>query len=64
MPLDDRAADRQAHPHPTGFGRVECVEDPIQALRLQARTGISDRDKHGTRTVLLGFDQQLSCGLA
>ena len=60
MCLDDRAADRQSHAHTIGLGRVECVEEPVQALRLQSRAPIPHSDAHAVRSVLLSADQQLA----
>ena len=40
MRLDDRSADRQPHSHAAGLGRVKRVEEPVQALRLQARARV------------------------
>ena len=53
MRLDDRTADRQSHAHTIRLGRVECVEEPVHALRLQARAGILYGDEDAGRTVLL-----------
>ena len=35
MSFDDRAADRQAHPQAAGLGRVEGLEEVLEALRSQ-----------------------------
>src|SRR5215467_9481183 len=64
MRLDDRTAYRQSHTQAVGLGRVEGVEEPVQALGLQAWAGILYCDKHATRTILLGSDQQLPLRLS
>src|SRR5262249_16392363 len=44
MRFDNRAADRQTHPHPFDLGGEERVEQSIEIVRCDARTGILDRD--------------------
>src|SRR6266481_264547 len=46
--LDDRAADREAHAHALGLGRVEWLEQTREALRAQPRAGVPHPDAHGT----------------
>src|SRR6516162_5107290 len=41
--LDDRAADRQAHPHPPGLGRKEGIEHSLGDRRLDSGSGILHR---------------------
>ena len=38
--LDNRAADRETHPHPVGLGSEERVEDPLDIFRADSRAGI------------------------
>ena len=59
MRLDDRTADRQSHAHAIRLGRVECVEESVQALRLQSRAPILHGDAHAVCSICLGADQQL-----
>ena len=52
------------HAHIIRLGRVECVEEPVHAFRLQTRAGILHGDKNAAGTVLLGFDQQFPRAVA
>ena len=36
MGLDDRAANRQAHPHAAGFRREQWIEYPLDILRTDS----------------------------
>jgi hypothetical protein len=45
-------------PMPSG-GRVECVEQAVEAPRRQSRPGISHRDKHAVHSIARTADQQL-----
>src|SRR5438552_3691535 len=40
MGLDDRAADRQPHAEALGLGRIEGIEELLQAGRIKPRTGV------------------------
>src|SRR5919198_1801510 len=44
--LDDRAADRETHAHPHGFGGIERAEDALQRLRVEPDAGILHGDEH------------------
>jgi hypothetical protein len=46
--LDDRAADRLAHAHALGLGRVEWLEQTREALRAQPRAGVPHPDAQAT----------------
>ena len=58
---DDRTADRQAHPYPAGFRRVESVENALEILRINARAGIAHSDENRIGLRLFGADRQVSC---
>ena len=60
MRIDDRTADRQAHPQAAGLGRVEGLEEALEARRSKARTRIPHRDDYAVRPARGGADQQLS----
>ena len=62
MSVDDGAAYRQPHPYSTGLRGVEGIKDSIEMRGINARPGIA-HGHEGTRLVLLGADQQLSCSL-
>src|SRR5437899_5936079 len=49
MGFDNRAADREAHAHAAGLGRVEGFKETRQALRAQPMAGIAHRDAHALR---------------
>ena len=53
--LDDRAANRQAHPHTVGFGREKRVEYPIDVLRADSCPGVRNRYHYAVAFVRLGF---------
>src|ERR1700752_3180526 len=48
MGFDHRAADREAHAHAVGLGRVEWLEQMREALRVQPRAGVPHSDAHAT----------------
>jgi hypothetical protein len=48
MGFDDRAADREAHAHALGLGRVGRLEHTRGVLRAQPRAGVSHLDAHAT----------------
>ena len=56
--LDDRAADRQAHPHALGLGREGRREDPVSLARADSGAGIRDRQGHGVAVARLRTDRQ------
>jgi len=43
--FDDRATDRQPHPHAVGFGGEERLENALGVLRIDAVAGVLDRDQ-------------------
>jgi hypothetical protein len=51
MTFYDRAADRQPHPHAMRFGREERVEDAIDILWIDPRSGISHLDQYVTKFI-------------
>src|SRR5215471_16694292 len=60
MGLDNRAADRQAHTQPVRLGRIEGIEDMVEALRVQPRTRILHRDYDALCPIGAGSNQQLA----
>src|ERR1700728_3458357 len=64
MRFDDRAADRQSHAHAIGLGRVEGVEQAVEAVGLQSRATIPHGEAHAVRSVCLAAAQQLARFLA
>src|SRR5215510_4235348 len=56
--LDDRTADRQAHPHAVGFGSEQRVEDAIGVLRADSCPGVGYRHDYAVGFADLGFDGQ------
>src|SRR6266446_2615092 len=48
MGFDNRAADREAHAHALGLGRVEWLEQTREALRAQPRAGVPHPDAYAT----------------
>src|SRR5215475_9339921 len=59
MRFNDRTADRQPHPQPARFGRVERLEQPLNALGSQPRTRIPHRDEHSFRVGFRSADEQI-----
>src|SRR6516165_12222080 len=59
MCMDDGSADRQPHARSTGLGGVEGLEDSIEMLRINARSGIAHCDEDAC-LILLCADQKLS----
>ena len=51
MTFYDRAADRQPHPHTIRFGREERVEDAINILWIDPRSGISHLNQYVTNFI-------------
>src|SRR5258705_6911996 len=56
MGVDDRPANRQAHPHAAGLRGVKCIEHALEMRRIEARPGIAHYHKD-TCAVLLSTDQ-------
>ena len=63
MAVDDGPADRQPHAHAAGLRRVEGFENPLEVLRIDARSGIAHGDADPARLELLGADRQLARSL-
>jgi hypothetical protein len=59
MGLGDRAADRQPHADPIGLARVEGLEQSVELLRIEPRTGILHFDEHIVR-FHAGHDRKLA----
>src|SRR5207253_6506331 len=55
--IDDRTADRQAHPQAAGLGRVEGLEEALEGRRSKARTRIPHGDDYAVRPARGGADQ-------
>src|SRR4030095_14503773 len=51
MGLDDRATNRQAHPHPAGFRREQWIEYSFDILRADSCPAIGDRNHHAVDLV-------------
>src|SRR4029434_878707 len=58
--LNNRAADRQPHPHSLRLGGVESIEDLFEILPVDPNTGVLYSDKHFVRFMLTRTDEQLS----
>ena len=43
MVLDDRLANREAHPHPGWFRCEERIEDVVDVLRINTGSTVCDR---------------------
>ena len=56
MGLDDRAANRQSHPHAIRFRGEERVENPIDMLRAESCPAIGNRIHYAVAFLCLGFD--------
>src|SRR5439155_16940002 len=59
--LDDRARDREAHPHSVAFGREERSEDAVDVLRGDAGPRVLHRYQHPARGVDRGPPAERSC---
>jgi hypothetical protein len=57
MGSDDRAADRQPHPHAAGFRGVEGIENAIEKFWFNPRSGIAHCYEDATRLLLLCGDR-------
>src|SRR5215813_14440992 len=62
--FDDRTADRESHAHAIRLCRVEGVEQAVDALEAQSRAGITHRDEHPARWIILRPDHQFARSLA
>src|SRR5207244_13655946 len=60
MVLNNRATDRQPHPHSLRLGGVESIEDPSHALRVQANARVLHCNTHLIDLTALRSDDQLS----
>ena len=49
MRVDDRAADRKAHPDAFRLGREESFEDPFAVLRIEPDAGVANADEDRVR---------------
>src|SRR5262249_23184885 len=58
MSLDDRPADRQAHPHSVRLGREKRIEDALDVLRIDPGAGILHRYQHPFLGTGFGFHPQ------
>ena len=57
---DDRAADRQAHPHAFGLAAVKGIEQVSEIIRAQPSAEILNHNQHAIQTVVCGGDRQLA----
>ena len=64
MGLGDRAADRQSHTDPVGFGRVEGLEQAVQFLRIEARAGVLHLDEHIVPIIYARYDLEFPRSVA
>jgi hypothetical protein len=55
MICDDRPANRQPHTHSVGFRCKERIEDAVEVLRIDPRSGIFHGDNHMTSFIDLGL---------
>ena len=53
MICDDRPANRQPHTHPVGFRCKERLEDAVDVLWIDPRSGVLQCDDHAGRIVAL-----------
>src|ERR1700730_3231602 len=58
MRLYNRTANRQSHPHASGFGREECVEDAVHILRVNAGAAVLYQNRYVARLKGLRFHRQ------
>src|ERR1700704_3594475 len=58
MCLDNRAANRQAHPHAMRFCGEERIEYPVDVFRLDSLSSVLHRKHYVARVVNLGFHAQ------
>src|SRR5262245_8827896 len=59
MTLDERAADKQPDAHAADLGRVEGIEQRIEALRGEADAGVAHHQTHAIGALPFGSDPQL-----
>jgi len=57
---DDRTADRQAHPCPVGFRRVESLKNALEIVLINARAGIAHSDENRIGLRSFSADRQVS----
>ena len=60
MGVDDRPANRQPHPHSAGLGSVECLENALDMVRVNAWPRIAHLDEDAMCRALPGADRQLT----
>ena len=58
--LDDRTADRQAHPHAARLGGVEGIEHRVGSRRVEPWSRVADLDEHHAGTDLSSDQLQLT----
>src|SRR5881628_423024 len=61
--LDDRAADRESHAEALRLGRIEGVEQMVDALRVQSRPRVARGDEHALRSIQTRANHELSWGV-
>jgi hypothetical protein len=59
MGLNNRAANRESHPHTIGFGRIERFEDLIRSLGREPYSRISRAEPHLLALSRFSSNQQL-----
>src|SRR5262245_18026568 len=64
MGVDNRATDRQAHTQAVRLGRIEGLEEMVQALRINPRTRVLHCDHDVLRLISTRSNQQRSWALA
>src|ERR1700730_6613492 len=64
MGIDDRAADRQSHANPFGFGRVKRLEKPVELLRIEPWASVMHFGENIVRIVYAGDDRKLPRSVA
>ena len=60
MGFNDGAADGKSDSHTVGFGRIECIEDPVRCLRRETDSRILHTQPDLIAFIPLGPDEQLS----
>src|SRR5579864_827085 len=58
--FDNRSADRQSHSYSARLGGVEGLENAIEMVRIESRSGIAHGHENATGLGLLAGYQQLS----
>ena len=59
MSFNNRTADRQPHSQAAKLGRVEGLEQPVDALGSLSRARVAHRDEHPFRVGFRGADEQI-----